>query len=272
MKKTKLKLKKKYVITLIVLFVLSSILIMSNTTYGRYVIERIRDSYLTSRKFYFISKSVNDKTYDLYNYDGISTYSLPIDIANNIDDLNWTKQDINYTVTLTCSDNVNCSHNASGTLLFNNNQITKENFIVSIIPKNSSLNEEEVVNVNIKINSTSPYTKELNATFRIHVTKFNLNYYIIDDGNQKYFDLIIENNTINNKNLTLSFDSSIINYDNTNDVPNSDLILTNGVVSGLNISVNSNSIKTIRLFKTIISNDYTYPIINDTSIVSVTEN
>ena len=181
-----------------------------------------------------------------------------------------------------------------------------DNFTVRITP-NMSLNQGDYVILSVRVRSTSPYTKELSGIVRLNVGVPGISYEITDKSNQPYLDFKITNTldyyhvvipfgnysygdtlqvpTYNNLSSTdqakcasalirLSFDPNVIVVDVTSDFYEDAYSYTTRTINGkdyinsITFGVDRASSISIRFYKAVASNNYTYPYTNPTSIIN----
>ena len=225
-------LRKHKKIILIIVSILSFTLL---TTYGRYIYNAIHDFILESQGFYFSSSVLTSygSGYKINNWDGVNSYSITIDVNNKKNDLIYTKGDIEYSIDYNCSDNVTCSiSKTSGTIY---SKSYSDSYIITMTPK-KTISDDELVTITTSATSTSPYVKKLSATVLS-------------------LDMTDTNYLNRNQNSLSTQDISGYNY-----------------VKGFNFNMLANSNQKIIFYKNDPSKDYTYPITNDTSIISVDVN
>lgn len=302
---------KKYIIKqLFIILILLICAITLVTTFGRYVLNSINDFFLRTKEFYFYSDklSENSSYYQIDNWTGVDTYTITVNMNSRLNNLKAATYDIGYNISYTCSSNITCQlSKTSGTIL----STTNSDFFNLILTPNTALSVGDTVWVKIVATSTAQYKKTLQATFVLRVGKENISYEIVDSASSKYFDLNITNTlsyyTVNeafdtyavgdkidvdtyvnltaaNKakcysaSITISFDPSVAVLDmtNSNYLKATNVVTTaiNGTnyISGMTFSIDPISSTVIRFYKTDTSQNYTYPITNATSIITVTSN
>lgn len=298
------KYKIKQICILLVLLI-ASITIVS--TFGRYVVNSINNFYLRTKEFYFYSDKLTDTSayYQIDKWTGVDPYTITVNMDSRLNNLKAATYDIGYNVTYRCSDNATCQFSkTSGTIL----ATTNTDFFNCIITPNVGLNVGDKVWVEITASSTAQYKKTLKATFVLKVGRENLAYEITDEASKKYMDLNITNTlsyytvqqafdtynvgdkidvdryvllTQENKDkcyssiITLTFDPNIVlldmtneNYLNATNVTTTTIDGTN-YINGLTFKVEPISSAVVRFYKRDVSQNYTYPIVNSTSIINV---
>lgn len=230
------------------------------STYSRYTVETITEHYYNSKEFYFTSKSLTERVYNTYNWDGSSDYSFIIDVGNFKDELNWTKEDINYEYDLTCmKDDVplNCSTDSDGVLRTDANNTTTNVDTVTIFKGDNTFNTGDTVVVNVTARSTSPYGKELSSTINVHVNNLGISYQVIDSANSLYLTLMIVNNSVA-KDVDIRFDPTLISVDSTNNHVINGTVYRNesNFVNRLVLSTEIDHVYAIRFYKKDITANY----------------
>lgn len=240
--------KKKSIVLLSLILVLVGVLVgVYGFTYAKYVSNSVWDYYLKSKGFYFNSDDLNLNTTKNVNnfWTGESIY---FNIRNNLNDIVATDYDINYKVTCTitneealgagcyingttsnvyegilstyqvCIDNENTGVEVS---LLNQetceiggykweNQTATQNIYFDIV----NLGDIVDVDVNIQVESTSPYRKVLSGNFLLHKVsnideKIDLDYI----NYSKYDKLVISNSYLKDKCATIIWNSSDLRID-----------------------------------------------------------
>lgn len=297
-----MKRKIKYIIVCLFLLLLFSVTL----TYGRYIYNAIKDVYLASKKFYFNSDKLtsNHKTYKMDNWSGVDTYQFSINLNNSKNNLEFANSDITYVLSYTCSDNANCSISKTEGTIYTNE--TTDNFIATISAKNALKNNDEVW-IDIMAESTYPYKKTLSAMFILKVGVPGISYEISDEKSSPYFNLSVTNstdyylvktaflnyevddridsntyNSLSDENkakcalplITLSFDPEVVIIDMTSSVfQNKESYTTTKInghdyVNSISFRINLESSEIVKFYKADTSKNYTYPIVNSSSIVS----
>lgn len=300
-KKLKKIIKNKKVIILIIILLCIPLV----STFSRYVSSLIADYYLESKHFYFNSDKLSDDypTYQINNWTGLDKVDFEINLDSKKNELQFSDMDITYDIEYVCEQGIICSLNKnSGTIRAANNV---DSFTLSMTPTRVFA-EGQSTTINVNVTSTKPYIKTIGARFIITTGKQGVGYEIVDEDNSPYLMLNITNAlsyyTINTafdsyqvgdqisetvyatlteqqKNnctsalITLNFDPSVVLLDTTNkimnDIVNSTSVAIDGsqYLNGISFKVESSSSNAIRFYKKDKRKDYTYPIINDTSII-----
>lgn len=297
-----LKNKKNIYIILGITFIIFSI----GITLGRYIYNDIRDFYLASKSFYFNSDKLTPLRgiYQIDNWSGVDTYTLTINLNNIKNNLVHAESDIEYEINYTCSNNANCSVSKTQGILYSEKQT--DYFSATISPNTTLTNKDEVW-IEIVAKSTYPYKKTLSARFILKVGIPGISYSIYDEAKRPYFDLSVTNTTdyylvkeafgiysINQRIdyntymslsdndkakcalplITLTSDPQVVILDMTNTAYlNAETYTTiqinnHSYVNSISFRIALESSETVRFYKANANADYTYPIVNETSIVN----
>lgn len=293
--------------TSIIIIVVLAILLIS-VTYAKYIYNIIDNYILETKGFYFNSNvmSINNKQHNINNWDGVNSYTLLIDVSSKKNDSRYTTQDVAYDIECTCPDSVTCNLSKnSGTIT---EDAKTDSFQLTISPRHA-FGEGERVDINIKATSTSPYKKTLTTTYHIGVLKSNFTYNIEDKVNSKYLILNLTNSvayyevetafdghqvgdiisfddylTLSDANkakcfsakIKLSFSPNDLIPDMTsftyiNKLQETTETLADGYnyVNSYKFNMDAMETQKIYFYKKDITQDYTYPVVNDTSIIGV---
>lgn len=297
-----LKNKKNIYIILGITFIIFSI----GITLGRYIYNDIRDFYLASKSFYFNSDKLTPLRgiYQIDNWSGVDTYTLTINLNNIKNNLVHAESDIEYEINYTCSNNANCSVSKTQGILYSEKQT--DYFSATISPNTALTNKDEVW-IEIVAKSTYPYKKTLSARFILKVGIPGISYSIYDEAKRPYFDLSVTNTidyylvkeafgiySINQRIdyntymslsdndkakcalplITLTFDPQVVILDMTNTAYlNAETYTTiqinnHSYVNSISFRIALESSEAVRFYKANANADYTYPIVNETSIVN----
>lgn len=306
MQRLKLKdIQKKPQILIILVLILCFTTL--SVTFGRYVLNEINNFFVRTKEFYFYSDKLKNPStfYQIDNWSGVDPYTITINMNSMENNLKKSSYDISYNIEYTCSSNATCQlSKTDGIIPSDTNQ---DSFNLVITP-NTGLNTGDKVIVKITTNSTSHYKKELEATFVLVVGKEHVAYEIVDSKSSVYFDLNITNTlsyykvetdfgsykagdkidvdtyltlSEEDKNkcysalITLKFNPKEILLDmtNTNYLNATETTTTNingsNYINGMTFKVEPISSAVVRFYKLDVTKDYTYPIKNSTSIVTV---
>ena len=298
--------KRKIIIASLLL-----ILFLVGSSFGRYVYQGLRNFYLQTKKFYFNSDKLeeNRAIYRIENWSGVGSYSVTFNMNSYDNSKQVSDDNIEYNIEYECSSTVVCSslnNKTSGTIPSTTN--TDSFTIIITVPTEQVFSKNDMVTLNVKATSTSPYRRELSATFTLVVGHYGLSYEIEDSPNSPYLNIRITNTldyyTVNeaitghaagsqisleeylqlsdaDKNkcsssiITLTFDPATILLDMTSDIYLSKVSSITEVINGYNyintisFKIDALSSKTVKFYKNDTSQNYTYPIINQNSVIQV---
>ena len=297
------KIKKKKILFIPLLI----LMIIFVSTLGRFVYQEIKKNFINSENFYFESDKLKEKEvlYKVNNYNGVDNYDIVINMNNIKNNKINANTDIDYNITYTCSQKANCSVSKSTSTIYES--AGTDYFLVSLSPS-ENLNTGDSIHVKVTATSTSPYEKELSATFMLVVGNYGLSYEIDDEEGRPYLEFKMTNTLdyyivkeafstyqINDQInisiylslsaadqdkctsaiINLDFDPNTIIFDNASIVKG--LISTNTTLIGgydyvdeLSFKIDAISSMVVRFYKLDRDQDYTYPIINSTPIINVT--
>ncbi|MDO4392372.1 MAG: hypothetical protein Q4C11_04660 [Clostridium sp.] len=289
----------------IILLILILIFAIATPTLGRYVITGINNFFLRTKEFYFYSDKLKDirAVYQIDNWTGVDPYTITVHMNSIENNLKKSTYDISYSISYTCSQNATCQlSKETGIIPANNN----DDYFNIIITPNIGLTTGDKVSVEIIATSTSKYQKKLTAMFVLVVGKEKTSYEIVDSVNSKYLDLNITN-TLSYYNVetafgnysvgdridvdtyltlsetdkqkcysalvTLKFDPKkvLLDMTNTNYLNAISTKTTNingsNYISEITFKLEPISSAVVRFYKQDVTKDYTYPIINSSSII-----
>ncbi|MDO4341777.1 MAG: hypothetical protein Q4C44_03425 [bacterium] len=298
-----MKYIKKYKVIIIALLI--CLLLPVTITFSRYLYTKVLDYILESNNFFFNSDKLtsNNKIYEINNWSGTDPFTIDFELNNRKNNLLYSNSDIEYSLDVECANETICSiTNETGVIYKNQNSVL---YSLTINPTRV-FNANEVVTVKVNAKSLSPYIKKLAATFRIKVGVQGLSHEIKDTENQAYFMFNITNtrqsyfarNAFGNYNvgdeiisddylalsdadkanfssarITLSFDPSKVILDTTSNITEKSTKLYTTVdnvsyISSITFDIDAVSSTAIRFYKKDPKQNYTYPIINNTSIIN----
>lgn len=293
---------------IIIILVLALCFITLVSAFGRYVLNGINNFFVRTKEFYFYSDKLkeNSPIYQIDNWTGIDPYTITVNMNSMENNLKKATYDISYDITYECTSNATCQlSKTSGIIPATSNS----DYFNLVITPNTGLTTGDKVTVAITATSSSRYTKTLSARFTLVVGQESLSYEIVDSESNQYLDLNITNTlsyykvetafdsynvgdridvdtylTLSDANkakcysalITLSFDPNevLLDMTNTNYLNAISTTTTNidgsNYINGMTFKVDPISSAVVRFYKIDVSKDYTYPIINSTSIIGVT--
>lgn len=295
--------KKQIIIVLAILLCAVSFAVV----FGRYVTNSMNNFFFRSKEFYFFSDklSASKSVFQIDNWTGVDSYPLIINMNSRKNNIQVATYDIDYDITYTCSDNAICQlSKTSGTIAKEDNT---DSFTVTITP-NTQLKTGDKVIVEITATSKTTYEKVLKGRFTLVVGQEQLTYQITDKPGNPYMDVRLTN-TLSYYNVKEAFGdydakdkidsdtylalsdeekakcySSIVKIDfDPNEVlvdvtsesyQNATNITTvpigdKNYINSITLSIDAISSADLRFYKVDTSKDYTYPNLENDSVVSV---
>ena len=285
---------------------LGLLFIIIGATYGRYIYLELKDYYLSTKNFYFNSDklTVGRAIYQVENWSGVDSYNISINLNSYKNNLEVCDSDITYEITYSCSQNVNCNLNkTSGTIYTTTNT---DNIVATLTPI-TNLSEGDSAFIEVTATSTAPYRKTIKARFVLNVSVSGLSYAIEDEVNRPYLNFNITNtldyytvvtafdsysvgdkidiNTYLNLSIdkkekcksaliTLTFDPNKVVLDMTSEYYLNSISHTTTMINGheyinsITFNVEAISSAQVKFYKIDATKNYTYPIVNNSSIVS----
>lgn len=298
--------KKQMIIILAILLCATSFVIV----FGRYVTNSVNNFFLRSKEFYFFSDklSENKSVFQVDNWSGVDDYTIIVNMNSRKNNIQVASYDIDYDIKYTCSDNAICQlSKTSGTISKDDNT---DSFNLTITP-NTQLETGDKVTVEIEATSKTTYTKTIKGKFTLVVGQENLTYQITDEPDNPYMDLRITNTlsyyVVNqafgdyavkdkididtylalsdedkakcySSIVTIAFEPTEILLDVTSEsyqnATNITTTLLNGknYINSMTLPIDAISSVDVRFYKVDTSKDYTYPNLNNDSVVTVTTN
>lgn len=276
-------------------------------TFGRYVTNSINNFFLKSKEFYFNSDKLaeNQAVFQIENWSGVDDYIITVNMNSRKNNIQVASYDISYDIKYNCSDNAICQLSKnSGTISKDSNT---DFFNLTITP-NKQLNTGDKVIVEIEATSITNYKKTIKGKFTLVVGQEKLTYQITDKANAPYLNLRITNTlsyyvvrqefdsytvgqkididtylalTEENKAkcfssiVTINFDPNKILLDITeenhkNITQTTTTINGKKYVNSISLPIDAISSVDFRFYKVDTSKNYTYPNIDNDSVVSIT--
>lgn len=295
-------------IKIIIISIIFLMFITTLPTLGKYVGNEIKNYYLNSKNFYFNSDKLeqNGIIYQVENWSGVDSYEVTFNMNSYSNNTLYSQSDITYNILYSCSKNVICEITKTEGIIYASKHT--DSFTVTITPI-TPLNDNEKAWIEVETTSTSPYKKTLKGKYNVVVGKMGLSYEINDEVDSTYFEVAITNTLdyytvrvpFNNYNIGdkidmktyLSFSeeekakcaSSIVNIafspsevllDMTSTAYLNSLKTTTEIIddytyiNSLSFKVDALSSYKVKFYKVNSTKDYTYPFVNNKSIVNVT--
>ena len=293
---------------LFIILVLIILLLPVGVTFSKYVIKNIKNYIMEADRFFFNSDKLVEGgiIYEINNWGGVSNIEIQFELNNHKNNILTSDADIQYSLSTSYDGSaIQVSLDSNSGVIYKNEKT--DNFTLIITPLRP-FNDNESVYVTITATSSRPYVKQLSATFIAKVGRRGIDYAITDSVNSPYFMFSITNaldtykviqafsghtvgETLTTTEylalsstdkakcasviITLSFDPSVIILDTTNDVlkyAQTSTTTYNGVsyISSVTFPIDALTSMDIRFYKRNSSNNYTYPIVNNTSVVTFT--
>lgn len=296
--------KKQIIIILIILLCSLSFVIV----FGRYVTNSVNNFFLRSKEFYFYSDKLSEKRsiFQVDNWSGVDDYTIVVNMNSRKNNIQVASYDIAYDIKYTCSNNAICRLSKTSGVISKEDNTDSFNIIVT---PNTQLQTGDKVTVEIEATSKTSYTKTIKGKFTLVVGKENLTYQITDKPNNPYMDVRITNTlsyyivdkafgdyaekdkididtylALSNQDkakcyssvVTIAFDPNEIliditneNYQNATNVTTT-MIDQKSYINSITLPIDAISSADIRFYKKDTSQDYTYPNVNNESVVEVT--
>lgn len=263
------------IIKLLIIIVILAFLVPAMTSLSKYVYHAINDYYLGTKGFYFNSDKLSSTHSEFEianNWSGAETYTITVNLNSKKNDLVFAETDIDYNITFTNSDNIDCKiSKTSGKIVGSaNGGINEDYFTITIDPKQGrTLANGETTWVDVTVTSTSPYTATLSGKLIVGVGAADISYQIIDSENNPYLEVSIINSLNEAKDVTLKFDPNVVLLDMTSRFRlNSTQIETQKIngfdyVNSITSSVGSLETTTVKFYKVDPTQNYTYQIGDD---------
>lgn len=296
-------LKNKKLIVLICILLL---VITSSITFGKYIYDGLQNFYFQTKKFYFNSDKLKEKTatYSLDNWSGAGEYTININMNSIKNNLLKAETDISYNITYQCPSTVTCQITKTSGVIYGS--VNNDSFNIVVTP-NTTFHDGDTILIYVSATSTSPYEKTISARFILKVGKIGLSYEITDEEKSPYLEFRITNtidyytveeafddynvgdriditpylNLPSSKKdkcysayITLTFDPNVVRLDLTNPSyliktnETTSLIEGNSYINGYTFKMEAISSQMVRFYKVNPLNNYTYPLVNETSVIN----
>ncbi len=298
-------MNKKKLTTIIIAIIAVILLSPIGITFSRYVIRTVKNYILEANNFFFNSDKLVEggTSYGINNWGGVGNIEIQFQLNNHKNNILTSDTDITYTITTNCDSSVVCNLSSSNGTIYKDEMT--DNLTLTIVPQRAFADNESF-NATVIATSSSPYAKTLSATFTVTVGKRGITYEITDKVNSPYFmfsitnaldtykvitafgshnvgDILTSNQymalTAQQKAncasvvVTLSFDPGVVVLDTTSDILKKSTYTTStyqGVsyISSITFGMDALDSEEIRFYKRNSSINYTYPIVNNTSVVT----
>ena len=285
------------------------ILTLISATYGRYIYNGIKNYYLSTKNFYFNSDKLAENTayYQLDNWSGVEPVVITIVMNSKKNNIVSSTYSIEYSIDYECSTNVTCTATKNSGLI--GTTTNTDSYSITMTP-NVTLYGGDSVWLEVETEATSPYEKQLSGRFNINVGEIGLSYEIVDSVGSPYLHFNITNTLDYYKvfqafgshnvgdrieiseylslssadrkkcaaaRITLTFNPNLFRLDMTNEayiqnVGTSTTRLSDGYdyISSVTFPTDALSSASVRFYKLNTNNNYTYPYVNQSSIITFT--
>ena len=305
MKDSKIYNKIKYFFIFLILIINAVVLV---SVLGRYVVDKTKGYFERTRAFFFYSDKLDTDNpyYQIDNWSGVDSYTITINMNSYKNNLLKIDYDINYNVSYSCSDNVICQLSSETHTISSSTNTDSFNIIVT---PNQNLKDGDTAYVEIEATTTEPYEKTLKARFSLNVGKEQLTYSIEDVAGRPYLEVDITNTlsyyTVSetfdkytagtqitrdaflnlskdeqdkcySQIINIEFDPTVIHLDMTDNayvsgISNTTINMEERIyINSIKFKIDALSSKKVRFYKVDESKDYTYPIVNDTPVITLT--
>ena len=301
-------IRKNKTISIIVLVLLIFFLFIG-VVFGRYIKNLLTHYILETQGFYFNSSvlAVNDKKYMINNWDGVNSYTLTIDLNNRKNDERYTKSDISYDISVVCPSSVICTPSKSSGVLrsedktdsyqitvtptqnfYEGDTVKVQTMVTSSRPYRKTLSATYTIGIE-KSDFSYNIVDEANSKF-LTINFLNaISYYEVETafdsysvGDQISLDDYNKLSDAKKDNcfsaiITVKYNPRLLMVDMT-DSSFRNRLSTNYqeeaidgymYVSKFSFKVPASSNTSIIFYKDDITQDYTYPLVNDNSIIEV---
>ena len=231
---------------------------------GRYVYNKILDLYFMTQNFYFESDKLKlgGTNYSLDYWNGVDPYEIVVNLNSYKNNSLKCDMDVDYKTSFECSEGVICNISKNtGTIHSTSNN---DNFILTVTPS-KTFKDGESASINVKASSTSPYKKELSASFESYTVKeafdnykkgdqINIDTYsnLSDENKKKCYSAIIK----------VSFDPNVV-YINNNSTTflnayniKTQVIDNCNYVNEFTFNMEANTSSTVKIYKKYTDKDY----------------
>lgn len=294
----------------ILILIIAILLLFFGTTFARYIYNAIHNYILESNEFYFNSTvlDMNGRQYKINNWDGVNDYVLTIDVNNKKNSLKATSSDIAYDIEVSCPSSVECRLNKTEGIIYESSGT--DSYQITVIPKEEFHEGDEIdVTTTATSKSPYVKALSATYTIGIETTNFTYNiedntdnkyltlnltnsvtYYRVEKAFGSYmegeritpeeYQKLTEEEKENcfSAKVTVSFSPREIYLDMTNinylhRIENSEKkeqIDGFDYINEFTFKMDVSSSEKIMFYKSDPEKNYTYPIVNNTPIVTVT--
>ena len=147
---------------------------------------------------------------------------------------------------------------------------------IVVTPK-TQIEQNDVITIRIKASTQEPYQKEISCEISLRIQQVLANSYEIEDiANRNYLTLKVINTHETGGNVSLEFDPNVVRIDLNdeayiNRVEGSEEVNSDGYVEKFVFTMDKESAENIKFYKVDMSQDYTYPSGDTSSIITVND-
>ena len=279
-KKKKLNKLKVGIVVFLIMFAFAI------AVFGRYVYNAMWEAYFSARQFYFSSDILilGGTTYRYDNWGGIDEYQIGFDLYSYDNELSKLNYDLDYTVTCESlnPDKIECSiagtegaTTTTGTIYATTNT-SRINILVK--PK-ALISEGETVKFKVTAKTEVPYKKEISCTFFLYIKLPEGNSYSIEDVTGRDYALLkLVNRGVTASQAILEFDPNELRLDLNDEIyTNPDMLVSvetttisgNQYINKITFNIAKESSKNVKFYKVDKTQNYSYPGVGATSVITV---
>ena len=304
-----MKFIREHRIASMIILVLLLVFFLATVVFGRYIKNIVNEFILETKAFYFNSSilAVNGKNFSITNWDGVNSYPLTIDLNNRKSDTRYTNTDIEYDIYVSCPSTVTCTLSDTEGVL--HPEDTSDTYTITVTPlQNFYEGDTVVVNTWVVSSSPYAKTMSATYTIGVEKSDFSyeivdsvnskyllinftnaISYYEVEQafGNYSQGDQVSLDDYSNLSDtdkakcfsaiVTVQYDPTILFVDMTDKLflsrlnTNYEEQTIGGFqyVKKFSFKVNASSSNSILFYKNDVTQNYTYPIVNNSSIITV---
>ena len=147
---------------------------------------------------------------------------------------------------------------------------------IVVTPK-TQIEQNDTITIRIKASTQEPYQKEISCEITLRIQQVLANSYEIEDvANRNYLTLKIVNTHDTGGNVSLEFDPNVVRIDLNDEayikrLEGSEEVNSDGYVEKFVFTMDKESAKNIKFYKVDMTQDYTYPSGDTTSVITVND-
>ena len=304
-----MKFIREHRIASMIILVLLLVFFLATVVFGRYIKNIVNEFILETKAFYFNSSilAVNGKNFSITNWDGVNSYPLTIDLNNRKSDTRYTTTDIDYDIYVSCPSTVTCTLSDTEGVL--HPEDTSDTYTITVTPlQNFYEGDTVVVNTWVVSSSPYVKTMSATYTIGVEKSDFSyeivdsvnskyllinftnaISYYEVEQafGNYSQGDQVSLDDYSNLSDtdkakcfsaiVTVQYDPTVLFVDMTDKLflsrlnTNYEEQTIGGFqyVKKFSFKVNASSSNSILFYKNDVTQNYTYPVVNNSSIITV---